>query len=126
MERKPTQPAQSFEDLIVWQKAHAWVLGVYRISANFPKHELFGLTSQLRRAAVSVPGNIAEAFARRTKPDKVRIFNIARASLAEARYYLLLTHDLRYANPTELLPQCDEIGRMLDAYIRSLCAAPQR
>src|SRR5437016_400936 len=89
------EAARSFRDLVVWQKAHAWVLGIYRLTAGFPKHEMFGLTSQLRRAAVSVPGNICAGFSRRTKPDKIRIFNIAHASLEEARYYLIFSNDLR-------------------------------
>ena len=74
-------PAKSFEDLIVWQKAHAWVLGIYRYTKDFPNHELYGLTSQLRRSAISVPANIAEGFKKRGKPDKVRFHNIAQGSL---------------------------------------------
>ena len=66
------EPARSFEDLIVWQKAHDFVLGVYRATRSFPQEELYGLTSQLRRAATSVPGNIAEGFKRKTKADKAR------------------------------------------------------
>lgn len=82
--------AQTFEDLLVWQKAHAWVLGVYRFSEGFPKQEMFGLTSQLRRAAVSVPANIAEGFRKRGDADKARFYNIAQGSLEECRYYLIL------------------------------------
>ena len=87
-------PAKSFEDLVVWQKAHAFVVGVYHESAALPKSETYGLTSQLRRAAVSVAANIAEGFKRFGKADKVRFLNIAQASL-EARYYLILTRDLK-------------------------------
>lgn len=76
--------AQSFEELEVWQLAHRMVLEVYRLSENFPKHELFGLTSQLRRAAVSVPANIAEGFKKRSVADKVRFYNIAQGSLEES------------------------------------------
>jgi four helix bundle protein len=64
------EPAQRFEDLIVWQKSHQLTLHVYRVTKRFPKEELFGLTAQMRRAAFSVPANIAEAFAKRTKPDQ--------------------------------------------------------
>ena len=80
------KPAQNFQDLIVWQKAHQLVLSVYRLTNLFPKKEIFGLTSQLKRAAVSVPANIAEGFKRRRKLDKARFMNIAQASLEECRY----------------------------------------
>lgn len=88
--------ARSFQDLLVWQKAHLFVLGVYRLSGGFPKSETYGLTQQLRRAAVSVPANIAEGFRRRGKNDKARFLNIAEASLEECRYYLILAQDLGY------------------------------
>jgi four helix bundle protein len=78
--RKKTK---SFEDLLVWQKAHTYVLEIYRITKAFPKSELFGLTSQMRRAATSIPANIAEGFKKRTPREKVRILNIAPASLEE-------------------------------------------
>ena len=116
--------AKSFQDLLVWQKAHACVLDVYRLAASFPKHELFGLTSQLRRSAVSVPANIAEGFKRRGKSDKARFYNIAQASLEESRYYLILAHDLGYAQTRQLLSLLDEIARMLDAYVKSVGAFP--
>jgi four helix bundle protein len=114
------EPSRSFRDLIVWQKAHAWVLGIYRLARQFPKDELFGLTSQLRRAAVSVPANIVEGFHRRTKPDKIRFFNISHASLEESRYYLILAQDLGYGSCEQLLAQCDEVSRMIDAYSRTM------
>jgi four helix bundle protein len=64
------QPAQKFQDLVVWQKSHQLTLQVYRLTAAFPRHELYGLTSQMRRAAVSVPANIAEGFKKRGRPTK--------------------------------------------------------
>jgi four helix bundle protein len=88
--------AQSFKDLNVWKKSHQWVLHVYKLTKSFPREELFGLTSQLRRAAVSAPANIVEGFKRRGRPDKVRFLNIAQSSLEECRYYLILAEDLRY------------------------------
>ena len=91
-------PARSFEDLIVWQKAHQLVLSVYRLTESFPAKEMYGLTSQFRRAAVSVPANIAEGFKKRGKPDKARFLNIAQGSLEECRYYLILVSDLNYGN----------------------------
>src|SRR6185295_12443952 len=89
-------PAQNFQDLVVWQKAHQFVLSVYRLSKLFPREELYGLTSQFRRAAISVPANIAEGFKKRGRADKVRFMNIAEGSLEECRYYLILTEDLGY------------------------------
>ncbi|TAN36203.1 MAG: four helix bundle protein [Verrucomicrobia bacterium] len=108
--------AKTFQDLIVWQKAHQWVLGIYSFSANFPRAELYGLTSQLRRAAVSVPANIAEGFKKKGPADKKRFFNIAQGSLEESRYYLILAHDLHYGDPGGLVGQLDEVGRLLNAY----------
>jgi four helix bundle protein len=90
--------AKSFEDLLVWQKAHAYVLEIYRITKAFPKSEVFGLTSQMRRAAISIPANIAEGFKKRTPREKVRVLNIAQGSLEESRYYLILAKDLSYAD----------------------------
>lgn len=84
------KPSKSFKDLIVWQKAHQFVLGVYRYTKHFPKDERFGLTAQFRDAAVSIAANIAEGFPKRTIPDKIRIMNIAQGSLEECRYYLIL------------------------------------
>ena len=87
------EPAKSFRDLIVWQKAHQLVLFVYRFSSRFPKTETYGLMSQLRRASVSVPANIAEGFKKKSLADKVRFLNIAQGSLEECRYYLILASD---------------------------------
>jgi four helix bundle protein len=113
-------PAKTFQDLLVWQKAHALVLGIYRTTASFPKHETFGLTSQMQRAAVSVPANIAEGFKRRGRADKARFLNIAQASLEECRYFLILTEDLGYADTASLLSLLDETSRFLDNDCHSL------
>ena len=75
--------SQSFRDVIVWQRAHAFTLAVYRVTERFPKHELFALTSQLRRAAASIPANFVEGFRKRTKPDKIRFYNIAQGPADE-------------------------------------------
>jgi four helix bundle protein len=112
--------AKSFQDLDVWKKAHSWVLEIYRRIEAFPKHELFGLTSQLRRAAVSVPANIAEGFKKRGMADKARFYNIAQGSLEECRYYLILARDLGYAETGKLSADLDEISRMLDSYRRAM------
>ena len=117
------QPARTFEDLVVWQKSHALVLEVYQLSAMFPKNELYGLTSQIRRAAVSTPANIAEGFKKRSKADKARFMNIAQGSLEETRYYLILARDLGYLNSTNLLNQLEEVSRLLEAYSRIILAS---
>jgi four helix bundle protein len=113
-------PSKSFEDLLVWQKAHRWVLSIYKLSKKFPKEELFGLTSQLRRAAVSVPANIAEGFKRRGKPDKARFYNTSQSSLEECRYYLILARDLDYAITAPFAADLQDISRMLESYMQGL------
>jgi four helix bundle protein len=117
--------SRNFQDLDVWKKSHAWVLDIYRLSEHFPKHELFGLTSQLRRAAVSVPANIAEGFKRKGISDKARFYNIAQGSLEECRYYLILVRDLHYADTKQLAEDLDEVSRMLDSYLRTMLASNQ-
>ncbi len=109
--------------MIVWQKAHQLVLTLYRISERFPKHEIYGLTSQLRRAAVSIPANIAEGFKKRTKADKARFFNIAQGSIEECRYYLILIKDLNYGESSGILVQLEEVSKILDAYVSSILAS---
>ena len=115
-ESKRLPPARSFEQLIVWQKAHQFVLGVYRFTDNFPRCEVYGLTSQLRRAAVSIAANSAEGFKKRGRADKVRYFNIAQGSLEECRYYLILAKDLNYGDTSQLQPQLEETSKLLEAY----------
>jgi four helix bundle protein len=116
------QAAKKFEDLIVWQKAHAFVLEVYRFTQVFPKQEAFGLTSQFRRAAVSIPANIAEGFVKKSVKDKGRFFNIAQGSLEECRYYLILVEDLKYGDTATLKDLIIEVSKILDAYVRSMLA----
>ena len=112
--------ATTFRELGVWQKAHACVLASYQMTAGFPREELFGLSSQLRRASVSIPANIAEGFVKRGVSDKLRFYNIAQGSLEECRYYLILASDLGYADTEELDRAYDEVGRMLEAYIATI------
>src|SRR5687767_13332784 len=115
-----TPTARSFEDVEIWRKAHQFVLDVYRLTEGFPKHELFGLTSQLRRAAVSVPANFAEGFRKVTKPDKLRFYGISLSSLEESRYYLKLAKDLRYGDTTALRYRLEEVSKMLTRYINKI------
>src|SRR6266550_2356163 len=115
--------AQNFQDLIVWRKAHQLVLGVYRLTKEFPREEVYGLTSQFRRAAISVPANIAEGFKKRGRPDKVRFMNIAEGSLEECRYYLILAEDLGYGNPLKLRGQLEEVSKLLSSYSAAIRAS---
>jgi four helix bundle protein len=112
--------AQSFRDLVVWRKAHEFVLALYEFTAFFPKSETYGLTSQMRRAAVSIPANIAEGFRRRSRAEKARFMNIAEGSLEESSYYLLLAQDLGYGDTRPLNSLLDEVGRLLYAYVAAL------
>ena len=112
--------SKSFQNLIVWQKAHEWVLNIYALTKTFPKEELFGLTSQLRRAAVSIPANIAEGFKRRSYIEKVRFYNIAQSSLEECRYYLILTHDLKLGKCDKLLTDLETVSKLLEKYNSSV------
>jgi len=114
------EPAKSFQDLIVWQRSHCFVLSVYQLSRCFPKYELYGLTSQLRRAAVSVPANIAEGFKRRTKPEKARYYNIAQASVEECRYYLMLVQELNYGATGEQQKLLEETSKLLEKYVNQI------
>ena len=113
-------PARTFQDLLVWQKAHQFVLSVYRLTDGFPKHEIFGLTSQFRRAAVSIPANVAEGFRKRSKADKARFMNIAQGSLEECRYYLILSNDLKYGECHQLTAQLEEVSRLLERYCSAI------
>ena len=97
------QPAQTFRDLVVWRKAHEFVLAIYNFTAAFPQRETYGLSHQMRRAAISIAANIAEGFRKRSKADKVRFMNMAEGSVEESRYYLILAHDLGYGSTEALI-----------------------
>ncbi|HMD87455.1 MAG TPA: four helix bundle protein [Terriglobia bacterium] len=109
---------QRFQDLKVWQRSHALVLEIYQLTNRFPDCERFGITSQLRRAAVSVPTNIAEGTKRLGSQDYARFINISEGSLAETEYLIMLSRDLGYL-PPELtsmpLAEITEIAKMLNA-----------
>jgi four helix bundle protein len=92
---------KGFRKLIVWQRAHQWVLLIYKLTEKFPKHEMFGLVSQMRRAAVSVAANMAEGHAAGGKGQFGRYLDIAQGSLAEVEYYLILALDLKYIDQSE-------------------------
>lgn len=115
--------AKSFEDLLVWQKAHRYVLCIYHITKKYPKEEMFGLVNQMRRAAASITANIAEGFVRIGRKEKLRFYNISQGSLEETRNFLLLSKDLGYiaeSDYSDLKRDAAEISRMLRAYCQNI------
>ena len=111
--------AFSFENIVVWKKAHQFTCLVYSITRNFPEEEKFGLTSQFRRAAVSIGANIAEGYKKLSKADKLRFFNISEGSLAECQNYIILSHDLGYLGKKEYIELYNiaiEVGKLLTSY----------
>ena len=112
--------AKTFKDLIVWQKAHQFVLKTYSYTKNFPKEEVYALTSQFRRASVSIPANIVEGFKKRGYKDKARFMNIAQGSLEECRYYLILAQDLGYGPTSELNELLEEVSKMLSSFTKAI------
>jgi len=113
-------PARRFQELIVWQKAHQLVLRIYRFSDDFPAKETYSLTSQFRRAAISIPANIAEGFKKAGRADKARFMNTAQGSLEECRYYLILAADLGYGSDGESSALLEEVSKLLDAYASAI------
>ncbi len=114
---------KNYRDLIVWQKSYRLCLELYRITKKYPKEERYGLTSQIRRAAVSIPSNIAEGYGRKTTADYLRLLYIAYGSVCELETQLLLSGDLNYVNKENLKALKDdteEVERMLKALIKSL------
>jgi four helix bundle protein len=112
---------QDFRNLVVWQKSHELALGIYRLSRDFPREELYGLASQMRRAAVSIPSNIAEGCGRGSDPDFARFLVIAMGSSSELEYQLLLAKDLGYVETTmheSLERKIMEIKKMLSSLIQ--------
>jgi len=112
--------AKTFKDLVVWQKAHRFVLPTYSLTAIFPRSEIYCLTSQMRRAAISIPANIAEGFKKRGPSDKTRFLNFAQSSLEECRYYLILIQDLGYAATTDMEALLEEVSKLLVAYASAI------
>jgi four helix bundle protein len=112
-----------FRKLIVWQKADELAFKIYVVTKNFPKDELFALTSQMRRAALSVPANIVEGYARNSRKEKLQFCAIARASLTELEYYIEFAFRLNYCNEdsyTALVKSREEVGRILNGFIKAL------
>lgn len=111
----------SFHDLRVWKEAHKLVVEIYKITKNFPKEEQFGLTNQIRRAAVSITSNIAEGFGRETMKDRMHFYNISLGSLNEAQNQLLIARDVNYLKEnhwSELENQIIIVSKMLNGLIK--------
>jgi four helix bundle protein len=116
---------KDFHELKVWQKAHQLTLAVYRITAGLPREELYGLTSQLRRASSSIPANLAEGCGRNGDAEFARFCSIAMGSASELEYHLLLTRDLKLIPPKDyedLAERTTELKRMLTALLQKLTA----
>jgi four helix bundle protein len=116
---------KDFHELKVWQKAHELTLAIYRITAPFPREELYGLTSQLRRASASIAANLAEGCGRSGDAEFARYCSIAMGSASEVEYHLLLARDLKLLKPgeyEELAPRAIELKRMLTALLQKLTA----
>lgn len=114
---------QTFEDLEAWQVAHELVLEIYRITKKFPKEELYGVVSQLRRAALSITSNIAEGFSRYHYNDKIRFYYNGRGSLSEVKNCLILSRDLKYISKEDcstLLNNAESVLRLINGLIRSI------
>ncbi len=114
---------KTYKDLKVWQKSYQLCLKIYTITRDFPKQETYGLTSQIRRAAISIPSNIAEGYGRKTTPDYIRYLYIAYGSNCELETQILLSGDLEYINSEklkEIQEAMGEVERMLKALIKSL------
>jgi four helix bundle protein len=116
---------RDFKKLQVWEKAHGLTLATYRITVSFPKEEMFGLTSQIRRASSSIPANIAEGCGRDSEAELKRFLQIAMGSASELEYHLLLAHDLGYISQEDykrLEQNATEVKRMLTGFIQKLKA----
>lgn len=112
-----------FQRVVAWQKAHAFVVLVYKVTRTFPDDERFGLTSQFRRAAVSIEANIAEGYKKISKADKLRFYNISQGSLEECRNYVILSYDLNYIDERLFDQLCDALedaSRLINAYCESI------
>jgi four helix bundle protein len=114
---------KTFEDLETWQVAHELILVIYKITKRYPKDELYGIVSQLRRAALSITANIAEGFSRYHYNDKIRFYHIARGSVSEVRNCLRLSKDLAYIAKEEykdLSDGMEKVSMMINGLIRSI------
>ena len=115
--------SRSFKDLQVWQRSRKLAVRIYSVTKSFPKEEMFGLTSQLRRAGVSIPSNIAEGHRRGTDKEFIQFLNIARGSLAEIETQIIIANDVTLIEDSiteEMVAEINEIGKMINGLISSL------
>ena len=121
--KKDNRFSRTFKDLECWQKAHEFVIAVYRVTKQFPEDERYGLTSQFRRAAVSIAANICEGYKKLSKADKLRFMNIAQGSLEECRYYIILSHDVGYYSKdvaNDMWTKIEAASTVLNAYCKAI------
>ena len=114
---------KDFTQLIVWQKGHALVLLIYCETGKFPKSEVYALTSQMRRAAVSITSNIAEGFSRRSPKEKIQFYSMSLGSLTELQNQCIISQDIKYiaeSDVQKILPRVIEIHKMLNGLIKSI------
>jgi len=114
---------RDFQKIRAWERGHQMTLDVYRMTRYYPREELFGLTSQMRRAAASIPTNIAEGCGRRSEADLARFMDMSRGSASELTYQMILSRDLEYLAhdvAEKVMVELDEIGRMITSYSRQL------
>jgi four helix bundle protein len=118
---------QTFQDLLVWQDSHSLVLSIYLATSKYPRSELFGLVSQMRRAAVSVAANIVEGYKRKSPTEKAHFYNFAQASLEELKYFLILSRDLGYIGDYDTLNEHAElVSRRLYRFIEGIPTSSRR
>ncbi|TDE07627.1 four helix bundle protein [Flavobacterium sandaracinum] len=113
----------TFRDLLIWQKSMVLVTDIYQLTNSFPKEEIYGLTSQIRRSSVSIPSNIAEGYGRDGNKDYLKFLNIAIASLFEIQTQLEISFNLKYTNEIQfnkIYEESREIERMLSSFIRKI------
>ncbi len=111
---------KSFRNLILWQKAHALVIEIYKITSLLPKSEQFGIISQIQRSSTSVPANIAEGYGRISIKEKLRFLYIANGSLEETRYFLILIQDLNFTNTENSQKNLIEVSKLLNSYLKKM------
>lgn len=122
MEDTQKKKIKEFTDLIVWQESHKLILLIYQVTRKFPREEIFGITAQMRRAAVSITSNIAEGFARRSKKEKIQFYYIAKGSLVELESQLFIVRDIKYLEYKDfelIYEQLSSARRLLVAFIKS-------
>lgn len=111
---------KSFKDLTLWQRAKDFAVSVYKATEKFPRKEEFGISNQMRRAAVSIPSNIAEGFSRRSMPDKIHFLRIALGSCSELETQLIISKELGYLPAEGLIDELNQIAKMLNAAMRKM------